>query len=241
VFNPNASFKAYSFFDFDDPERQGCDAVRVQYYPSETSVIEFAAKMDAEKKSTLAAMYRFNHKSVDFQMMTGWYNEIDWVIGGGVVGDVEGVNVRSELACFVPLSNDNTSSEKINISLGLDYIFGNSLMLSGEILYSSKILKQSDFSTLLVSAMNAKNLSIAPFTAVAQVSYPFSPIFTGSLAMMSFMENSQSPLFYVGPSISANPFTNLTLTASTQLFLGDKKYISPNQIGLLYVGLKWNF
>jgi len=58
------------------------------------------------------------------------------------------------------------------------------------------------------------------------------------LAMMSFVDMA---LFYVGPSFSANLFTDFTLTASTQLFLGDQTYITPNQIGLLYLGLKWNF
>jgi len=238
VFNPNDIFNTYSFFDFDYIERQGCDALRVQYYPSEVSVVELAAKVNAEKQSTLAAMYRFNYNLFDIQMMTGWYNAADRIIGCGLVGDVKGVNVRNEIAYFTPLSDRDTNSDKINISLGLDYVFANSLMLSGEVLYSSMNSTQTNFSNLMNATMNAKHLSVTPWTVVAQVSYPFSPILSGSLAMMSFVDIA---LFYVGPSFSANLFTNFTFTASSQLFFGDKTYIYPNQIGLLYIGLKWSF
>ena len=238
VFNPNDIFNTYSFFDFDYQERQGCDAVRIQYYPSPTSVVELAVSVNAERQSTLAAMYRFNYNSIDFQVMTGWYKETDFVIGGGIVSDINGLNIRSEFAYFTPFSSNSTSMSKVNISLGLDYIFSNSMMLSGEVLYSSRTSEQGDFSTLLTSTMSAKNLSMTTWTAVAQISYPFSPIFSGNLAMMSFVN---LPAFYVGPSISANPFPNFTLTATTQLFLGDRKVMQPNQIGLFFVGLRWDF
>ncbi len=49
VWNPNDIFNAYSFFDFDYTERPGSDAIRLQYYPSFSSAIELAAKIDSEK------------------------------------------------------------------------------------------------------------------------------------------------------------------------------------------------
>ena len=263
VFNPNDIFNSYSFFDFDYQERQGCDAVRIQYYPSPTSVLELAANVNVEKQPTIAALYRFNRSSIDFQMMTGWhtesveyfgdsinYNLTNWVFGGSVVSDIKGLNIRSEFAYFSPISHRSINGNQFNISLGLDYIFDNSLMVSGEVLYALRHPGFGNFSNLMGSTMNAKNLSVTPWTVVVQASYPFSPIFSGSFAAMSFIQpywNSFAQrrdcnfVYYVGPSISANPFPNFTLTATTQLFLGDRQVMQPNQIGLFFVGLRWDF
>ncbi|MEN8121983.1 MAG: hypothetical protein ABFS35_16660, partial [Bacteroidota bacterium] len=47
VWNPNDLFNAYSFFDFDYPEKPGSDAIRLQYYTGMASSIELAAKISS--------------------------------------------------------------------------------------------------------------------------------------------------------------------------------------------------
>ncbi len=71
VWNPNDIFNAYSYFDFDYIERPGSDAVRLQYFPSSSSVAEFAVKVDDENDITAAGLYRFNKWGYDIQFLAG--------------------------------------------------------------------------------------------------------------------------------------------------------------------------
>src|SRR5665647_409490 len=66
VWNPNDLFNSYSFFDFDYIERPGSDAIRIQYYNSYTSSSELAAKIDRDKKITIAGLHRFNLSGWDY-------------------------------------------------------------------------------------------------------------------------------------------------------------------------------
>jgi hypothetical protein len=77
VWNPNDIFNAYSFFDVDYAERPGSDAIRLQYYPSSSSSVELAAKMDSDNDVTVAGLGRFNKWGYDIQMIAGYSNSSD--------------------------------------------------------------------------------------------------------------------------------------------------------------------
>jgi hypothetical protein len=83
VWNPNDLFNAYSFFDFDYEEKPGSDAVRIQFYPSYSSKLEVAVKVDSGKNVTAAALYRFNVKGYDIQVLGGYYAGTDFTVGAG--------------------------------------------------------------------------------------------------------------------------------------------------------------
>lgn len=238
VFNPNDIFNSYSFFDFDYPERKGSDAIRLSYYPNETSVIEIAAKINNNKKLTLAGFSRFNTNRWDFQALTGIINNEEFLFGGGFSGEFKAVNLRGEFTYYIPYTNKELiKSNTLISSFGLDYFFSNSISLSGEFLYNQNATSNSNsFYLLLNSPTSSKYLSISNWTAISQISYPFTPIFTGSLAAISFIN---IPALYFGPSIELSISDNLSLSAMTQIFLsGENK---SNNLIFGYLRLKYNF
>ncbi len=238
VFNPNDIFNSYSFFDFDYPERKGSDAIRLSYYPNETSVIEIAAKININNKLTIAGFSRFNAKGWDFQALTGIVNNEDFLFGGGFSGELKGINLRGEFSYYIPYSNKVLiKSNTLISSFGLDYFFSNSISLSGEVLYNQNASTNSNsFFLLLNSPTSSKYLSISNWTAVSQISYPFTPIFTGSLAAISFIN---IPALYFGPSIECSISDDLSLSTMIQTFIsGENK---SNNLIFGYLRLKYYF
>ena len=239
MFNPNDIFNGYSFFDYDYPERQGSDAIRISAFPTGTSAIELATKMNYFGQLTLAGLYRFNVKGWDVQMLGGMVNKYDLMVGSGFSGDIKGVNVRGEYSYYhsthlLPeLRHTNVAS------LGIDYIFKNAIMLSAEGLYNRLPPNYtSTLRTLYTVPMSPKFLSITEWTVCSQISYPFTPIVTGSFAAISFIN---LPAFYLGPSIEYSVKNNLTLSAMLQTFVGDKNTMTPSGLLLGYARLKYHF
>ena len=100
TWNPNDLFNAYSFFDFDYVEKPGSDAIRMQYYSTNTSTFEFAVKADNNSKVTSALLYRFNKWNYDIQFLGGLLNEQDYVVGTGWSGNIKGASFRGEISYF---------------------------------------------------------------------------------------------------------------------------------------------
>jgi hypothetical protein len=238
TFNPNDIFNGYSFFDFDYPERQGSDAIRLSAYPTGTSVVELAAKMNYYGKLTVAGLYRFNFKGWDMQLLGGLVNSSDLTLGTGFSGDIKGVNLRGEFSYYYSfLMNPNLKNTFV-AALGVDYIFKNSIMLSVEGLYNRLPKSHAgNLNTLFTVPVSPKYLSITEWTVCAQISYPFTPIVTGRFAAMSFIN---LPAFYLGPSMDYSALKNLTLSAMVQFFTGGKKGDTTNLL-LGYLRLKYNF
>ena len=238
MFNPNDIFNGYSFFDFDYPEKAGSDAVRLSYYPSAVSVMEVAAKLNRWGQLSAAALYRFNVTGWDIQALGGVVNQYDAVIDAGFSGEAGGINLRGETSFFHSTQADVPLKNTLIVSLVADYIFKNSLSLSGTILYNQQ---PADYSSNFLSLYNAplspKNLSITDWTVCAQTSYPTTPLLTGGLAVVSFV---CLPAFYFGPSADYFLSNNITFSAMIQVFTGGSKAETSN-LGLGYLRLKYNF
>lgn len=233
-FNPNDIFNSYSLFDFDYTERSGSDAVRVSYYPSGTSVIEIAAKLNRWGKATTAFLHRFNTKGVDIQYLAGVVNGHQLVVGGGFSGEIKGVNIRGEVSDFY---DTKAKQNTVLAALGADYVFPNSISLSAEVFYNQQHGHPGSIMELYTVPMTPSRLSITPWTVSAQFSYPFTPIFSGGFAAMSFID---IPMFYFGPSADVSLSDNFTLSVMAQVFAAGNK-MQPSNMGVAYVRLKYNF
>lgn len=238
VFNPNDLFNGYSYFDFDYIERSGSDAVRLSYFPSETSAVEVAAKVNRWHEVTAAGFYRVNVNGWDVQAVGGVLNSVDIIVGGGFSGDLNGLNLRGEASYFYNYSDDTKLKHTVVASIGSDYVFGNSLIISGELLYNRQADGEiNNILSIYTSTMSPKQLSLSEWTAVAQVSYPFSPILSGSFAVMSYID---LPVFFFGPSFDWSVTENFSISTMCQLFLGGQSLSSSN-ILVGYLRLKYNF
>jgi hypothetical protein len=238
MFNPNDIFNGYSFFDFDYPEKAGSDAVRLSYYPSAVSVVEVAAKLNRLGQLTAAVLYRFNVSGWDVQALGGLVNQYDVVIGVGFSGEAGGVNLRGETSFFHSTQTDVSLKNTLVASLGADYIFKNSLSLSGTVLYNQQPKDNvGNFLSLYNTPLSPKQLSITDWTVCGQVSYPITPLLTGGLAVVSF---ARLPAFYFGPSADYSLSNNLTFSAMIQIFTAGSKAKSLD-LALGYLRLTYNF
>ena len=244
VWNVNDVFNVYSYFDFDYEERPGSDAVRLQFYPNYTSTLEMAVKIDSAHKVTAAAMYRFNVFSYDIQLLAGMLSEEDYLGGIGWSGNIGGAGFRGEATYFHPKQNFTDTSGMFLSSLGLDYIFPNTLMLQGEYLYSSNPYTSSyGFIDYYGGPLTVKQLAFTEHTLFASVSYQITPLFYASLSGMYFPKMKG---YFIGPNLSYNILSNLDLAFFLQYFNVEQE--SPingdkfrQRITLWFLRLKWSF
>jgi hypothetical protein len=238
VWNPNDIFNAYSFFDFDYVERPGSDALRLQYYNSEVTSSEVAIKMNSDKKVTAAAYYKFNAFEYDFQFIGGILNNEDYVLGTGWSGAIKSVSLRGEISYFHPKTNFSDTSGIFLASFGLDYSFGNSLMILFEYLYCGTEISDSlSFLKFYRAPQTVKNLSFVKHNVVVQVSYPFTPLLNGSLAGM-YLPGIDG--YYFGPSLSYSLADNLDASVFFQSF-GGKIEGKKQRFNLGFIRVKYSF
>jgi hypothetical protein len=180
--NPNDLFNIYSFYEFDYPERPGADAVRIQHFIDWASRVEFAFSPDREmRNSVAAALYAFNSHGYDLQFITGYYRN-RFAIGGGWAGNLRESGFKGEVMLFTDLEENSTGSRQTNlvVALSIDHMFENSMFLVVEGLYNMN--GGRDSFQLFGEPLSADNPSFSKFQFMSQASYPFTPIWNGSLA-----------------------------------------------------------
>jgi hypothetical protein len=243
VWNPNDIFNTFDYFDFDYEERPGSDALKVQYYTGVTSSAELVYKIQRNKmedktESTFAGRYRFSKFSYDFQFIGGWMPE-DFVLGGGWMGDIKGGGFRGEVSWFVPKEKNSTSEEALVATVSGDYTFKNSLYAHAAVLYNSLgVTGKAGAREFFDQNISAKRLSPARCNVFGQLSYPFTPLFSGSF---SGMLNPSDGSSFLGPSFTYSLGNNLELMATGQLFFGDEGTEYGELGKAIYGRLKWAF
>jgi len=215
AFNPNDIFNTYSYFEVDYPEKPGSDALRATYYTGMVSMAEAAVKVDTANRITAGIMYKFNTQGYDIQLLGGYYNETDYVLGTGFAGFVMDAGIRGELSFFMPTENETDNT--LVTSVGLDYAFSNSLFLQTEYLYNQIPDKKDGVGimSLMQEELSAKRLSFTEHSVLLQASYPVTPILNTSLATMLYPNVNG---FYVGPTIDYSLTDNLQASFMLQAF-----------------------
>ncbi|MDR2810401.1 MAG: DUF1302 family protein [Tannerellaceae bacterium] len=242
VWNPNDIFNTYSFFDFDDPERPGSDALRTTYYHSPTASTELALSLNDAHRTTAALLHHWNRNRFDYQVMGGLYAESDVVVGGAWSGDFGGLNFRGEVSFFQSLNPQPDETEQtLAASVGIDYIFSNSLALQTEVLYNNvgKNFSSAGLMGLYAAPMSAKHLSVCDWNLFGQASYPLTPRLNASLSALYFA-GIQS--YYAGLSLDYSIVENLDLSFIAQYFAATESPALGNmQILLAFARLKYSF
>jgi hypothetical protein len=240
VWNPNDLFNAYSYFDFDYIEKPGSDAVRVQYYRSSTSTIELAVKADSANKITSAALFRFNRWNYDIQFIAGMYREQDFVLGTGWSGNIIDASFRGEISYFFPKQNSADETGTLVMSVGSEYTFKNTFTLQFEALYNQmqRDSVTSGFKDYYIMNLSPKSLSFTELNFLLQGSYPVTPLFNASLAVMYFPKENG---YFLGPTLSYSLTDNLEFSLITQSFFGHPVKGITDYLNAAYLRLKWNF
>ena len=235
IWNPNDIFNAYSYFDFDYLEKPGIDGLRLQYYTGNASLIEGVMKLDHNNNLTAAGRYRFNVVGYDFQLLGGWFNDEEWMLGAGWSGDIMDAGFYGECSWFIP--KDKDLDQSLISSVGANYTFSNSLFIQGEILYSSNLKNPGNFFDYYYKQSDVKSLSLTEWTWFASASYPVTPLLNASFSIMGFPDINS---YYLGPGIDYSLLNNLTASLILQYFGGTPNNTNSESI-FGFFRLKYNF
>lgn len=237
VWNPNDIFNAYSFFDFDYVERPGSDAVRLQYYPTFSSTLEIAAKIDSEDDITAAGLYRFNKWGYDIQFLAAYSNSSDIVAGIGWSGSIKSVSFRGEGSWFRPADNFRDTSGTVIITAGLDKIFENNSIAQIQVMYCNNPLELNNFNSFYSGNLSAKDLAFSEFSAFGQFTWAVTPLLNLSLSAMWFPDLNG---YFAGPSVDYSMAENIDASIFWQHFnaeMGGAK----TRINLGFLRVKYSF
>ncbi|WP_340114008.1 hypothetical protein [Maribellus mangrovi] len=240
VWNPNDVFNTFSYFDFDYEERPGTDGIRIQYYTGVTSSAELVYKIGHNNNETaVAGMYRFLKAGYDIQFLGGWVGK-DFVLGGGWSGDIKGGGFRGEATWFKPRDkNDEENFESLVASVSGDYTFRNSLYVHFATLFNSHgTTGDAGGRSFFAPDISAKMLSLGRYQLFAQSSYPFTPLFSGDIAVMLNPSDGSS---FIGPSLTYSIGNNWEVMLNGQLFFGRKGTEYGDYGQAVFGRLKWAF
>jgi hypothetical protein len=237
VWNPNDLFNSYSYFDFDYEEKPGSDALRVQYYLNETSKLEFSTSINKNHKITSALLFKFNSHGYDFQILSGLFEQHDYIIGGGWSGSIAGGGFNGEFTYYHPL---NHKKGNLTASLHYDYTFKNSLNLQFETLYNGFGSENKDgLGGIIFMELNPKNLFPTKTAFFGSGSYDISPLFRATLAGMYAPNGS---FLYLGPSVTYSLSNTLELALFEQYISMNKTITSLASKGnSVFLRLKWSY
>lgn len=237
VWNPNDIFNAFNFYDIDYEERQGSDAVRLQYYTGVASSIEVAGKIAYRKEDVTAALlWKTNKGSYDIQVLGGVAGT-DIVLGGGWAGNIKGAGFKGEFTYFHPYEQID-SFGVFTGTIAADYSFKNSLFMTLGYLYNSNGDMHPQVFNLALTDISAKNLSPYSHSILLQASYPITPLWNASLA--TIYSPGDNALF-INPALGYSITSNWRLDAFSQLFfttVNDKYDLQGNT---LLLRIKWSY
>ncbi|HOX73350.1 MAG TPA: hypothetical protein PLB27_01430, partial [Bacteroidales bacterium] len=218
VWNPNDIFNAYSFFDIDYIERPGSDAIRLQYYPTSSSVAEVAVKADRNNDITAAGLFRFSKWGYDIQFLAGYSNSSDIVAGAGWSGSIGSFSFRGEGTWFHPVRSFSDTSGTSIITAGIDKIFSNNSTLQFQLMYCNSPLDLKNFTGLYMGNLSARELAFSEFSAFGQFSWAATPLLNLGLSAMWFPDLSG---YFTGPSIDFSMAENVGFSLIWQHFRGE--------------------
>jgi hypothetical protein len=237
VWNPNDIFNAYSFFDFDYIERPGSDAVRLQYYPSFSSAIEIAAKIDSEDDVTAAGLYRFSKWGYDIQFLAGYSNSSDIVAGTGWSGSIGSISFRGEGSWFHPLENFKDTTGTTIITAGFDKIFEKNSMVQVQAMYCNNPLKLNNIISFYSGNLSAKDLAFSEFSAFGQFTWAATPLVNISMSVMWFPDLKG---YFAGPSFDCSIAENVDFSLIWQHFNAEMGG-SKTRMNLGFLRVKFSF
>jgi len=237
VWNPNDIWNAFAFTDFDYEERPGSDALRLRYYTGFASSLELAVGVfDDLDEATIAGLWKFNKWAYDFQLLAGYARQ-NLTLGGGWAGNVGNAGFKGELTYFLPTVE--AAEEAFSATLGLDYSFSNALYANLGYLYNSEGSGSSSITNLFDFELSARNLYPYRHAVFAQASYPFTPLFNSSLALI------YSPVrinaLFANPTLTYSIKTNWDIDLIGQITFNEEAegYRSPLQA--VFLRLKWSY
>jgi len=239
VSNPNDLFNTFSFFDFDYDERPGADAIRVQYFTNHLSRVQFAmSPARSGRDMVVAGMYNFNMNTYDIQTLAGYYKN-RLALGFGWAGSIGGAGFKGEATWFYDLEEvPGLKRGNLVASVGMDYLFGVGTFGVVELLYNGGFERGKTENLLLIQPLSPDNIMFSEYAATISINHPFSPIFTGSLAVMGLPDTRA---IFASPGITWNVLTDLDFGFLAQIFTAEESSAFAEAGSLWMITLRYSF
>jgi hypothetical protein len=248
IWNPNDIFNSYSIYEVDYPERPGSDAIvltRPLGFASELN-LAFNPASDSEMNS-YSARYLLNHAGWDAQVILG-KSKLDYVVGGGVAGDILGASLKFETTFFRPKEDQWKTLEgtlqplhnSLVTTIEFSYSFASTRnwMATLALLNISDPQNSSSAVAFLNLPLTARTLSFTEFTGYAEASFDITPLSRLSLSGTYYDDNS----YFFGLANTLSLSDNWQLMLVIQRFDGGSASLfgdTPNT--QLFANLGWNF
>lgn len=238
VWSPNDLFNNFAYLDFDYEERPGSDAFSVAYSWSYASSITFGYGFaDSWDETVYAGMYRGNLGEYDIQAVAGSYKD-HWVFGTGWSGYLKDAGFNGELSYFWRESEDFIDSGTFTASIGGNYMFGNGLFLTSEILYNGGFQNTGSSLLKLTQPPSPRNLFIEKTGYFLNASGSINPLISASLGTMG---SFTSPMLILIPQLTFSITENTDLLILSQLLKGEALAGATPTPNYLFFRIKWSY
>lgn len=239
MWNANDIFNAYDFLDFDYEERPGSDAIRIQRYFEDNSVIELAYKPGKNSDDHIGALlFKFNKWQYDFQLFSGVYR-FDYVIGGGWAGHIKDTGFKGEFSYFHPRRSTSYSDKAFSFSLMADRTFKNNWYVSIATLYNSKPSDNlSLFGSIYGTELSVKLLFPFRYNIYTTVKQSISPIISYSV---SFIYSPEKHTLITIPTFAWSAAENFGIDFTVQSLFSKQPSKYKNQGTGVYIRGRWDF
>jgi hypothetical protein len=241
VWNPNDLFNVLNYADFDYEERPGSDAFKVERYFKKNRSLQLAYKFsDSFDDAVFAAMYRFNKKNYDVQVLAGKYNQ-DLAVGVGWAGNIKNAGFKGESTYFHPILNDTTDAVVLT-SVSWDKTVGNGTYWLVSALHNSNgtsdLQRLTELSAAGGAQLDLKSLMPNKYSIFVQVAGQINPIWSLNLGVIGALDIGGA---FAMPTIGYSIKQNLDLSLVGQSFLGVQDDKIKALSNALFVRFKWSY
>jgi hypothetical protein len=163
AWNPVDLFNPSSPLDFDNEEKNGADAARLQYFLNYNSSVDIVYKHASDKNHrNLAIKYLNSFMEYDLHFILGYQRDYPY-LGVAWAGDIQGAGFRGEFVYhhsnskFISVNGNifNYSDKSYLVAnLSFDYTFESSLYIHSEILYNDVSLDRSTFINTYLNSLS---------------------------------------------------------------------------------------
>jgi hypothetical protein len=217
VWNPIDLFNPFSPLDFDNEERPGTDAGRVQWYLAPNSRVEFAiAPQRCADSTTGAVLAKFNRGGYDW-IVIGGRKASRRILGAGWAGSILGGGFRGELRYDMPRSTSSSASSGATAAVDADYTFRSTLYLHAALLYRTGGVTGPAGGTALLEALRQGFLTPSRLDLFGEIARDVTPLVRGDCQGIL---NPSDHSWYLGPSLTWSALTDLDVAATCLLFGG---------------------
>ncbi|MFH0766197.1 MAG: hypothetical protein V2A61_07235 [Calditrichota bacterium] len=237
VWNPLDLFNPASPLDFDNEEKPGGDALRVQYHLGVMTRLEFAIEAQREHSANWAGLLRSNWRDYDIYVIAGKQRNHP-LAGVAWAGQWWGAGVRGECRVDFPRADLDNRRSQLTWASSLDYTFANGLYIHTETLVNSRGTTADAGGERYIPAWQEGWLTPAKASLFGEVSKDLHPLLRAGVAGIL---NPYDHSFYMGPNIFWSVFTNLDVAVAGMFYAGESSSEFGGNNDMQMIKLKWSF